>query len=465
MEKTYLLDDEGLKHFIINGYVKVKTDSPVSFHQRIYQQIEEMFEKGGNLGNNVLPKVPDIQQVFSHPVVHGVLTSILGPNYVMHPHRYCHFNSPGSSGQNFHKDSYEGDEQVRHHRSRWAMGFYYPQDVTEDMGPTAVLPGTQYYETQTSAHAHTELPLCGEAGTVTIVHYDLWHRAMPNRSNKKRYMLKFLFTRLEEPTQPSWASEDARWRPIDEGPSSDTHQAVWKGLWDWFHGAHNGTIEDAEASRANGIPTLIEALRGKDEVVSLDAAYALGAIGGPAVPALIEALQAESEDIRRHAAYAVGAIGAPAVPALIEALCDASWWVRANAAQTLGYIGQPAKEAVPALSHALRDGSEWVRRYAAEALGTIGQPAKETVLGLIELLGDAHDWIRNNAVYALAKMGPAAKAAVPALTATLNDKNRYVCFHAIVALKQIATLEAKDALFDFLLTSRWCPLTTTENPY
>ena len=84
------------------------------------------------------------------------------------------------------------------------MGFYYPQDTTEDMGPTAVLPATQYYETHESAHAQQELALCGEAGTVTLVHYDLWHRAMPNQSDKKRHMLKFLFTRLDEPKAPSW---------------------------------------------------------------------------------------------------------------------------------------------------------------------------------------------------------------------------------------------------------------------
>ena len=81
------------------------------------------------------------------------MTSVLGPNYVMHPHRYCHLNRQGSEGQNFHKDSYEGDEQVKHHRCRWTMALYYPHDVTEDMGPTAVLPATQYYDTRDAAHS------------------------------------------------------------------------------------------------------------------------------------------------------------------------------------------------------------------------------------------------------------------------------------------------------------------------
>src|SRR5207249_2173216 len=111
------------------------------------------------------------------------LTSVLGPSYAMHPHRYCHLNRPGSDAQRLHKDdySYSGDRDVRHHRSRWAMAFYYPQDVTEEMGATSILPGSQYYMTQSHDPENAELPLCGPAGTVTIVNFDVWHRATANR--------------------------------------------------------------------------------------------------------------------------------------------------------------------------------------------------------------------------------------------------------------------------------------------
>ena len=42
------------------------------------------------------------------------------------------------------------------------------------------------------------------AGTVAITHYDIWHAASANTSDKMRYMLKFLFDRTEEPSAPSW---------------------------------------------------------------------------------------------------------------------------------------------------------------------------------------------------------------------------------------------------------------------
>jgi hypothetical protein len=45
-----------------------------------------MFEGTGNLGNNVLPLIPEIQEIFDHPLVHGAMQGVLGENYAMHSH-------------------------------------------------------------------------------------------------------------------------------------------------------------------------------------------------------------------------------------------------------------------------------------------------------------------------------------------------------------------------------------------
>ena len=457
------LTDAQMRDFIINGYIKVKTDFPPSFHENIYEQLETMFETG-NLGNNVLPLIPEMQEVFDHPVVHGAMQGVLGSDYVMHPHRYCHYNPEGSDGQGFHKDTYEGDEQIRRHRCRWTMAFYYPQDVTEDMGPTAVLPGSQYYETGESAHEQPDLSLCGEAGTVTIVHYDLWHRATPNRSDKKRYMVKFLFSRLGEPQTPEWKSDTANWHDSE----ASEHPELWGSLWDWYYGKQNGT---ANGVSLNEVDTLIETLDSDNERERLNAAYRLGRIGADAVPTLKQALQGKSDAIRNYAGYALSLTGAPAVPTLIDALQATHDSVRGTAAYTLADMGKTAQEAMPALTRAAQDASEWVRRHATEALGLIGQQISEdidlseTVQVLTNGLHDDHYWIRDNAARSLAKLGTHAEPAIPTLVAQLEDENRYVRFHAALALKQIQTPEAQDALFNHLFTSRWCELTTRGTPY
>ena len=465
---TLKLTDTEMRDFIINGYVKVQTDFPPSFHENVYQQLEAMFEQTGNLGNNVLPLIPEIQEIFDHPVVHGAMQGVLGSDYVMHSHRYCHYNPEGSDGQGFHKDTYEGDEQVRRHRCRWTMAFYYPQDVTEDMGPTAVLPGSQYYETGESAHEQPDLSLCGEAGTVTIVHYDLWHRATPNRSDKKRYMLKFLFSRLGEPQAPSWKSDTADWKPNGDKPE---HPEMWESLWDWYYGKQNRTANGSGLETPPTVDTLIEALDSDNERERLNAAYRLGRVGAAAVPSLKQALHGRSDAIRNYAGYALSLTGAPAVPTLIDALQATDDSVRATAAYTLADMGRTAQEAIPALTHAAQDASEWVRRHATEGLGLIGQQVSEdvdlseTVDVLTNGLQDDYYWIRDNAARALAKLGTRAEQAIPTLAAQLEDGNRYVRFHAALALKQINTPEAQDVLFNHLFTSRWCELTTRGTPY
>ncbi len=483
VDKAYLLNPGEIRDFIVNGYIQIQADFPTDLHGSIYQQIEEVLAKEGNPGNNLLPRIPDIQRVFEHPKVCGALTSLLGPDYLMHPHRYCHLNSPGSDGQTWHKDDYVFDQKVRHHRFRWVMAFYYPQDTTEDMGPTGVLPGKQYYNTvsDTNPTQSTEQAkaLCGEAGTVTIVNFDSWHRAIANRSDKKRYMLKFQFTRMGEPSQPLQGNGSTNWQSADD----DRHQGLSRHVWNWLSQS-NGEDSMHIASDENGsMSQLIAGLQDTNESVRLNSAYALGGMGESVVPALMRALRAEAEVLAEknvaktaanpqggnpaelYSSQALTEVGQSSVPALISALADASWPTRAAAADTLGNLGSLAEEAVPGLIQGLRDESSWVRRNAAEALGTVAAPAEDIAPALIQVSSDSEMLVRLNAVMALAKIGQSTDGIVPTLAGRLSDEDRYVRFYAAAVLRQIGTPEAQNALWDDLLTSRWCPITTAENPY
>ena len=457
VDKRYLLNDDAMRDFIVNGYVVVKPALPLDFHKSVFQQTLGQIEKGEHLGNNLLlSKVPMLQQVFDDPTVHGALTSILGQNYAMNQHRACHYHPPGSQAQDWHKD-YPLGGNVRYHRTRLAMAFYYPQDVTEDMGATAIQPTTQYYM---SPSEDAGLSLCGEAGTVTIVHYELWHRATENLSNKIRFMLKFLFCRTEEPQQPSWNAENPNWEPNQTAPVE--HQAIWEHLWKWHHGEQIGKMNPTITSGSNNFSKLQELQNGlndEDEATRLNAAYALGSIGEPAILTLIEALRQESKvawnrnldrgdftnPSQLDTIYGLAAVGEPAVPALTEALDDADWWTRAGAAAALGCMGEPAYGAVPTLIEALKDDSEWVRRNAADTLGNIGPSARSAVPALIEALGDNRPvsrWslsdspLRENATIALAKMGKLPQSAIPIMEEALQDENQYIRSWAAIALER-----------------------------
>lgn len=184
------LTNSEMQHYLSEGYVTLQTDFPPEFHRQIWEQVDEIFEYEGNPRNEVFPRVRNLGRVLIHPAVKGALTSILGPEYMIRPHRHCHLTKAKEPGQNNHQDSYGDDENVRHHRGRWAMLFYYPQDVNDERGPTAVTPGSQYYTARDSVEPLEEILLCGQAGTVAIVHYDLWHRATDNLCDEKRYLVQ-----------------------------------------------------------------------------------------------------------------------------------------------------------------------------------------------------------------------------------------------------------------------------------
>lgn len=454
----HLLTDAQMRRFVVNGYVTVTTDLPAQFHDAIYEKTMTVFDKEGNPGNNLVPRIPEIQRVLDDPNVKGALTSLLGADYYMQPHRHPHYNPPGSKGQGLHQD---GGKRWSHHTRRLLV-FYYPQDTPLELGPTGVVPMSHYYSTREGAEISPEQPIVGKAGTVAFANYDLWHRAMPNSSEKRRYMMKFLYTRMSEPQEPAWANKETEWaNGTHVGPTE--HQEMFRHLWDWHRG-----IEDNDThgtSNGESLSGLISALNGTSESVGLRAAYELPGFGEAAVPALVQCLQDESEMTRRNACYALNAVGTPAVERLREVLKDSCEYVRSNAAEALGDLGTKAEPAVPALIETLKDPSGNVRARTIEALGTTSQTSTIAVPAIVKALEDENPGVRRNSVFALARIGKDAPGAVEGLQNVLFDENRYVRGDAVHALYRIGTPAAKAILLHHLETTRWCPLTLKESTF
>ena len=224
-DARFRLTDAQLQRFLVDGYLVLRPNLPEGFHRRVYERLAAVMEQTGNPYNNLLPEVPELGQVFCHPEVTGALASILGDGYYLNLHRRCHDRTAGTEAQDMHQDSlhnsrYAVDGTRRHHHVRWAMAFYYPQDTDERMGPTAVVPRSQYLnQPQRDADA---IPLAGAAGTVVIVHYDIWHRATAYVSGDRvRYMVKFLFTRMADPRRPSWRHDAAGGAPRWPSPGAE----------------------------------------------------------------------------------------------------------------------------------------------------------------------------------------------------------------------------------------------------
>ena len=323
--------------------------------------------------------------------------------------------------------------------------FYYPQDTPPELGPTGVLPGSQYH-----AERPDEIPmrkLAGEAGTFVIVHHNIWHQSTLNECERNRFMLKFLFRRTSEPAGPAWRCADRNW---------DTPDPIRQAMWTWHsHG---------EAPRlGNGsTPALAARLHDDCESERLQAAYRL-ALNSSGLPALAATLTGEDDAARPAASIGLAAAGASAASVLDAALDHERSDVRWMATAALGEIGPGAVGAAASLEARLDDDEGDVRQRAARALGLIG--AGDSVPALEDALRDEDEHVREHTAEALGLLTRGTDRAVAPLAGALHDPARYVRGAAVEALRFIGTAGATARLLDYLAVSRWCPITTRESPY
>ena len=220
------------------------------------------------------------------------------------------------------------------------------------------------------------------------------------------------------------------------------------------------------------IPALVEAVRDTQGQVAVEAADALGRIGGnTAVPALVRNLKNWNGRIRLNALYALAQLGSEAkaaIPAVIPLLADeqarfpAAYALarmaadgtllettrrgdeksRAAAARGLGIMvalrrDLPTETVVRALAAALSDNSIEVRVEAAQSLRLLGSDASPAVSALSECLNEQSALLREAAASALGAVGSSAAAALPNLQRLENDPQIPVRLAAVKALASI----------------------------
>ncbi|MDP7590040.1 MAG: HEAT repeat domain-containing protein [Candidatus Poseidoniia archaeon] len=222
-----------------------------------------------------------------------------------------------------------------------------------------------------------------------------------------------------------WASRDWRSRCAKQFKYWRVREAAAEAL---------GKIGDARA-----VKPLIKALRDVAFDVRLNAAFALGRIGEPAIESLIEALEDGNGLDREAAVEALKAMNtlsntgdARVVQPLIKLLEDKNRAARQGAAKVLGMIGDV--RAVEPLGKVLSHDDTGY--YAAEALAEIGEPA---ISLLIKELKRGRSYIAP----LLEKVPPAAVGAEYERLELYDDANEWYTSHSM--LEEAAAARRKKA--------------------
>jgi HEAT repeat protein len=295
-----------------------------------------------------------------------------------------------------------------------------------------------------------------------------------NRHEKLRYMVKFVIARSEDPAAASWLHENPDWVQPENVEASHEQPLIWQHVWNWMCGK-NG-LKNGE--KLPEISDLLDRIDGEDNEARNRATYELAVHGESAVAQLIAHIDSHplpeanpsmmeradgwgNPSVMEDAAFALAAIGEPAVPQLIQALSGENEWLRINAAFALGEMGGPAGEAVPALCHGLEDASFRVVHTAAESLGAIHAGQAESIPALTAYLAthradDDTDWqdARINVAASLLKLSPQPQAE-DGLIDALSDPEYHVRYLCMLALRRTGTARACAAACDYLHAHCW----------
>lgn len=196
-----LLSSEQVARFVAHGYLRLDQVVPPELNEEAIAAFPAGMPEV-RYGVPVPVAFPDgsfSRRLLDLPEVAGALRSLVGPDPAV-DHHALHIRAPHEgSAQALHADALI---DVRPDAFDVQL-MYYPQDVTEEMGGTLVVPGShlrRINESDTGRYQNLrgQVRLTCPAGTVLLLHHGIWHGGRRNDSDTVRYMYKIRFN----PTVP-----------------------------------------------------------------------------------------------------------------------------------------------------------------------------------------------------------------------------------------------------------------------
>ena len=237
MEKNALTQRRRCKTLHSRWIPYSRFDARACFHNRVAKKLDTLWSTSFLILEITSYRVPALNLLCECPSVKGALTSLLGEDYLLLPHRFPHNSEPlgmasdatptktgkrkdekvaqksieafasnpkmatGSiSASAWHQDSHASCGRTRWHTPRAINIFYFPHDVPLEMGPTRFLAGSHLYATLHDLRSDQAFMQEMPAGAVVLAHFDLVHAGSPNYSDQMRYVMKFVALRTKNPS-------------------------------------------------------------------------------------------------------------------------------------------------------------------------------------------------------------------------------------------------------------------------
>ena len=217
-DRSHLLTTLQMAEFVARGFLRFDGVVPAELNERFMTEVEAGPPRAAPAGTPLADCYADsvVSEILRLPTIEGAILSLVGPG-CLYDHQGTHFSVPARLltdrgmrvlSQHTHQDS---TIDVREHAFDVQM-FYYPHEVTPEMGGTRFVPGTHLRRVSEMACARYQ-NIAGQrkvvcpAGTVIFMHHGMWHGGEINRSDRTRFMLKIRMNPVVKQTR-LWNTDD-----------------------------------------------------------------------------------------------------------------------------------------------------------------------------------------------------------------------------------------------------------------
>ena len=195
-----LIDKETNKEFLDDiGHTSAdKVDSMQTYNKNIKATSSIPRIKAGSPLKNAYPVNSPLEKILKNEVVAGAIQSLVGSNPVV-DHQALHLTFPskffkGANKRQMSQGNHQ-DSTIDPRSTFDIQVFYFPTEVTKEMGGTRYHPGTHLRIVNEFAIAKYQnilgqRSIVCKPGTIGIFHNGLWHGAGVNFSDEIRYMFK-----------------------------------------------------------------------------------------------------------------------------------------------------------------------------------------------------------------------------------------------------------------------------------